>query len=559
MSNDIKNFEERMSSLVKTFCDRLPSEVHKILDLVEKIFSADTEAGFLDAGKSALQELRHASHKLSGSGATFGFPDLSKAAKALEHAADAVLEGREPFNDERKKELRDLAEQVDVEAKRRNPAKALDILARKETVVVEQWPRETKWVYTFTEDRYTPADLIDQLGFFGFVARSVSLEHIQSTLDNKEQVILIVDTRFLLEQIKYQQQLFELKEENDKLFHILFISIYDDFDTRLLAVRAGGEAFFQAPLDIGRIIDKIEDMTEKANPHPYHILIIDDDPEQVSYHALSLQNAGMITSVAINPRQVIQVLYEAKPELILMDMYMPGCSGVELAAMIRQHEAFVSIPIVYLSVETNLEKQLKAISIGADDFLTKPIKPEHLIASVTMRAERTRSMRFFMERDSLTGLLNHTNLKEQLSREVLRAHRVGRPMCFAMIDLDFFKSVNDTYGHLTGDRVLKSLARLLNERLRKTDVIGRYGGEEFGVILLNTEAENAEKTMNEIRENFSRIRQIAGEKTFHVTLSCGIACMPTFKEAVEISEAADKALYIAKESGRNRVVVAKRD
>jgi diguanylate cyclase (GGDEF)-like protein len=237
-----------------------------------------------------------------------------------------------------------------------------------------------------------------------------------------------------------------------------------------------------------------------------------------------------------------------------MDMYMPGASGIELAQLIRQQEAYVGIPIVFLSIETDVEKQLEAISHGGDDFLVKPIDPQHLIKSVTIRAERTRNMRFFMERDSLTGLLNHSNLIESLNTEVQRAERIGNDLCFAMIDIDHFKSVNDSYGHLTGDRVLKGLARLLQERLRKTDIIGRYGGEEFGVILFNTEEGDAGRILDEIRESFSKIRQYSGSNEFFVTFSCGIASLSKCKDAGSLNHEADKALYEAKEEGRNRIV-----
>ena len=165
-------------------------------------------------------------------------------------------------------------------------------------------------------------------------------------------------------------------------------------------------------------------------------------------------------------------------------------------------------------------------------------------------------MRFFMERDSLTGLLNHSHLNQSLSKEVQRAERVGRPLCFAMIDLDLFKKVNDSHGHLTGDRVLKSLARYLQDRLRKTDLIGRYGGEEFGIILFNVDIENAKRIMDNIREDFSKIEQEAGERRFHVTFSCGIASYPDFDGPGPLTEAADGALYDAKENGRNQVVTA---
>ena len=264
----------------------------------------------------------------------------------------------------------------------------------------------------------------------------------------------------------------------------------------------------------------------------------------------------MITSVASDPMKVLKILAEAKPELILMDMYMPKCSGMELASIIRQQEAYVSVPIIFLSLETDKEKQIEAIRLGGDDFLTKPIKAEHLISTIETRITRTRSLRYYMERDSLTGLLNHTNLKERLMLEILKAERTGSNLCFAMIDLDHFKNVNDTYGHLTGDYVLKSLSRLLKDRLRRTDIIGRYGGEEFGVILLNTKPENAIVILDKIRVKFSKLKQKFEEKDFFVKFSCGIASYPFYKNPEDIGSAADRALYYAKEAGRNIVVLA---
>ncbi len=125
-----------------------------------------------------------------------------------------------------------------------------------------------------------------------------------------------------------------------------------------------------------------------------------------------------------------------------------------------------------------------------------------------------------------------------------------------MIDADHFKQVNDTYGHTTGDRVLKILSRLLQERLRRTDFIGRYGGEEFGVILLNSSLEDARRIMDRIREDFAMIRHQEGMQEFYVSISCGIASFPKFKTAALVTEAADKALYEAKEAGRNQVKLA---
>jgi diguanylate cyclase (GGDEF)-like protein len=237
-------------------------------------------------------------------------------------------------------------------------------------------------------------------------------------------------------------------------------------------------------------------------------------------------------------------------------MHMPGCTGLELAAVIRQQEAYVSVPIVYLSAETDVDKQLAAMRQGGDSFLTKPIRPEHLISAVLGRVERLRVLRSFMVRDSLTGLLNRTVLKEPLATEVARAARNGHATSFAMVDIDPFKLVNDTYGHSTGDHVIKSLSRLLQQRLRKTDVVGRYGGEEFAIILPNTTEAQAVKLLDELRVGFSQVRHQSEGREFYVTISAGVATSSNFPVANQLNNAADRALYRAKAQGRNCVIPA---
>ena len=193
---------------------------------------------------------------------------------------------------------------------------------------------------------------------------------------------------------------------------------------------------------------------------------------------------------------------------------------------------------------------------GGDDFLTKPIQPEHLISSVASRIQRSLTLRSFMVRDSLTGLFNHTAIQDQLVLEVARANRQGTSLAVAMIDIDYFKRVNDTFGHQAGDRVIKSLSRLLKQRLRETDVVGRYGGEEFVVILSNVDGTAAVEVLNAIRNDFSRLYHYAEGKEFLVTFSCGIADVSCFSDALQLGEAADSALYKAKHLGRNQIVLA---
>ena len=322
---------------------------------------------------------------------------------------------------------------------------------------------------------------------------------------------------------------------------------------RLAAVRAGGLEFFTSAIDASSLLEKIEIFTRTAHYEPFRVLIIDDSRAQATHTERVLNNAGIITQTLNEPIQAIAYLAEFQPDLIILDMYMPECMGTELAKVIRQHERYVSVPIIYLSAEDDLDKQLDAMNEGGDDFLTKPIKPSHLIATVRTRAERARNLKARIVRDSLTGLYNHTHSLQLLEDASSRARRDGKPLCFAMIDIDHFKKVNDTYGHPMGDRVIKSLALFLKQRLRKTDHIGRYGGEEFAVVLPDTCAEDALKVLNDIRQRFAEIHYPAQPADLSCTFSCGIAELTPDADIKSLTQQADEALYRAKHGGRNRV------
>ncbi len=337
---------------------------------------------------------------------------------------------------------------------------------------------------------------------------------------------------------------------------VVFMSTRDDIEARLQAVRAGGLAYFTKPFDVGLLIDQLDTLTSSEPPDHYRVLVVDDEAPMTSFYRAVLEAAGMEVATLNDPMAVMSEMVSFMPEIILMDLYMPGCSGLELAQMIRQQESYVSMPIVYLSAESDRERQLKAMSAGGDDFLTKPIDPAHLVSAVTSRVERWRTLRSFMVRDSLTGLLNHTRTNEELEVEIARARRTQSNLIYAMIDIDFFKNVNDSYGHPTGDRVIKGLARLLQQRLRKVDIVGRVGGEEFAAIMIDTNAENAIRVLDEMRQHFAGVVHFSDTAEFSVTFSCGAADFSEFGDSNSLREAADRALYKAKGEGRNKVVLA---
>ncbi len=420
-----------------------------------------------------------------------------------------------------------------------------------------QEKRGHRLIYLVEDDPIQARELAEQIGYFGYTVQSFSKpSELEETLHQLLPTAILMDVSFPEGSMLGYEAIGSLRAQFPDLPPIIFITINDQMPFRLQAVRVGGQAYFTKPVDVGALVDVLDRLILHSDIPPFRVLIVDDSRVQANFSALQLKKAGIMTEIVSNPIEVIDHMINFNPDLLLLDIYMPDCTGMELARVIRQMEQFISVPIVYLSAELDKDKQLAALGLGGDDFLTKPIDPEHLVTAVTTRIERYRNLRALMIQDGLTGLLNHSTTKERLVDEVNRAKRQNSSFSLAMIDLDLFKIVNDSYGHATGDRVLKSLAFLFKQRLRSTDTIGRIGGEEFAILLPDTDEKTTKNLMTDLCEGFARVRHYSGDQEFSVTFSCGIACYPDQDNPDSLSEAADAALYTAKALGRNRVIAA---
>ena len=550
MANPAADLQEKLQELRVAYAAQLPEKIREI----EEGWNTLLQAGW---DEEVLQTLHRKVHSLTGSGATFGFSELSLVSSQLEAFLKGLVNQKTPASEEQCANiLLQVGDLRRVSLKPDAKPESTDNFGPEPASVLK--PVVSKLVFVVEDEPELAHELALQLGYFGYDVRIYGrLDEFRQAIRQSENAIVIMDIAFPGDDLGGVKAMKQVQQGRETPIPVLFLSSHDDIVARLEAVRAGGLAYFNKPVNLGDLIDKLDELTSSQPVQPFRVLIVDDSFSMAAYHSAVLAQAGMHVNVVNNPMEVMKPLREFGPDLILMDVYMPECNGLELSKLIRQLESFVSIPIVYFSVETDLDKQLTAISLGGDDFLTKPIRPEHLISSVASRIQRSRLLRGFMVRDSLTGLLNHTAIKDQLEREAARARRQKTPLSFAMIDLDLFKQVNDTYGHPAGDRVIKSLARLLKQRLRETDVVGRYGGEEFAVIMSGTDGKAAMKVLDGIRDAFSRLNHMSEGKEFTVTFSSGIAEFPRFGDAIKLNEAADKALYEAKHAGRNRLVLAR--
>ena len=495
-----------------------------------------------------LVNFHRLAHNMNGSGASYGFHEISRAAGEVERFVRFLLDSAATVDDSTLQELDTLidalAAQVDAAVEPESLPLPLDRPALAEV---------RSRVFLLEDDAATARSVREQLGTHGYeVAAFSRTADFLDAMEDELPDALILNT-MLPDGGSDPGITGLLPADIRRRVPMIFLSANADIGARLAAVRAGAAAFLTKPLNVDAAVEVLDRLTHRFLVEPFRILVVDDAPSTAALNATILEEAGMIVEVVTEPIETLDVIERFRPELVLMDMYMPDIRGDELAGIIRQHPSLLSIPIVFLSVEGDESRQIWAVQTGgADDFLTKPIEPVHLVSSVATRALRYREMRSLMQRDSLTGLLNHTNSKERLGAELLRSSRSGNALTFALLDIDHFKEVNDTYGHPVGDRVLQSLARLMRQRLRRSDLVGRYGGEEFVVILPDTNADQAAAVLNELRLTFAALSHSAAGHRFECTFSCGFAEAVAGESPEALTCRADEALYAAKSAGRNR-------
>jgi diguanylate cyclase (GGDEF)-like protein len=414
-------------------------------------------------------------------------------------------------------------------------------------------------VYLVTRDQQFATYVAQQIIHFGYVVQQVrDIKSLEKNIGDSHLVAILVDIPPEDGQASEQSIFTEIKNLQLASPSLIFFSMHDDQSVRMKSIQVGGTAFFTKPINIVSLIDKLDSLHRSVSkPQVSRVLIIEEQYTVASYYQMTLKMSGMDAQIAVKSSEILEQVREYRPDLILMDTFMSDVNTSDLARVIRQIDDFVSVPIIFLSSEDDFGKRIEALDLGGDDFLIKPIKAAHLKAVVRSRLERSKILRSYMVRDSLTNLLNHTTFRRFLVQEVNRCKRQSTELSLAMLDVDHFKIVNDTYGHSVGDSVLKGLARLLQERLRMYDIVGRYGGDEFVALLVDCNGQKSMRIMEDIRGHFSAVEFFPGDtKPLYLTFSCGISTFPKYQTAEELSDIADQALYSAKAGGRNQIQIS---
>lgn len=298
---------------------------------------------------------------------------------------------------------------------------------------------------------------------------------------------------------------------------------------------------------------------------PLVVLIAEDDRDIRDMEAHMVRSMGHTVNLATTGREALQRVREQLPDIVLLDVMMPEMDGFDFCRAVRADDTLRDLHIIITSARDALDDKIKGLELGASDYLTKPFSLTELKARIQVgeRIVRYRKtlkdqqvmLEHMAREDTLTGLCNRRHFMERAQEEWLRAQRYAHPLSVLISDIDYFKTINDHYGHAWGDTVLKEVGKTLLAHCRGSDLVARYGGEEFTVLLFETTTGGALEVAERLRLAVKALVFEHPSGTIHITMSFGVASLQNdhLQRLTELIEEADQALYSAKQNGRDRV------
>ena len=290
------------------------------------------------------------------------------------------------------------------------------------------------------------------------------------------------------------------------------------------------------------------------------VLVVDDSRLNIKLLTDILEKEGYDVHSSNNGFSVVELTHETTPDIILLDIIMPGIDGYEVCRRLKADHELKDIPVIMITSKTGSSDIREALELGAFDYIKKPVDEVEVIARLqsALRFKKYQDrLKEMAMKDHLTGLYNRMLLIELLEKELANNKRGMLGTAFVMLDVDNFKKVNDTYGHLAGDMILSQLSQILTSSVRIEDVVGRYGGEEFGIVLKQTDEDIAIKICERIRKRIEKFEFQWKDYKINITISIGL-CYKKYVDEVETEEIirrADHVLYKAKTHGKNRIEV----
>ncbi len=523
-----------LAELRTQFGVRLPGKLDELATAISR--------AKLDA--EALAAARALAHRLRGSSGSYGYGAVGEAVGRVEDLLEEALQGGAV-----RSLLFDAVDGFMADA-RRSAAHASDLTggaeipsaSPKALLVVDDDPDFLEMV------KSTAAKLLVEL----LMARTFdeALLHAQK----RELFAAIIDVHLEGEDSYLLAGKIRETEGNSDT-SIAFISVDRRLETRVSALEAGGTKYLEKPIPPESFCGLVERLLRLSQAQQGRVLIVDPDGDISEHYARHLRSAGFLVELLDSADTLIDRLDATRPDVLLIEAALPRVAGIDVCRALRTSERWELLPILVVTARIDAETRLRAFRAGASDVIAKPILPEELLARVGVQSERVRLLRDRADKDSLSGLLLRRAFVEAFQRSLAICSREGKPLSLVLLDLDHFKSLNDTYGHLAGDQVIARLGDLLLKRFRADDLRGRWGGEEFVIAFPGMGAEFAVQAIRRLLREFSALRFSTDDKRlFGATFTAGIAAYPGDGASISaLIRHADALLYAGKREGRAQV------
>lgn len=541
-----KTLRQKIADIRNEFINSLPSRIEKLTVLMQIL-----QKGWdLQTAKDLMQEI----HTIRGFSSTHNFMPLNTKAEQVESLVNNLRDNNKRLSS---------AQQLELTRSIESLIERIENIYLKYQQSSHETPDEidennTPLILVVDDDKNFCNTLCLQLQHLGYQTEAIQdFKFLKESILKFNPKAIFMDILFAGNNETGPEIIKHLCEQEEICLPVVYISGYDDLQSRLNAVRSYGAGFLNKNFSLADLKNLLDVLAPIHKDSHAKVLIIDNDKISSDYCTAILEHAGIKVQSVEDPENVFNTILNFDPDVILLDMYMPKIDGFEMASIIRQHQNFSAIPIVIMSSKTDISKHFKMRRIGADDFILTPFKPHHLVDAIQNHIQRSRQTKRLSYTDDLTGLMLFHKVKDQIVNLFESCMRYDLDFSIVSVDLDHFKQINDLYGHLVGDQILRNFSEYVLSKTRKSDIVTRAGGEVFIIVLPYTNAENAYRAVNSLREEFAQRLQYSDGQSFNVTFSAGVASTNHFHDLESMLAAADQALYGAKESGRNLVEMAK--
>ncbi|MEM9101222.1 MAG: response regulator [Pseudomonadota bacterium] len=398
-------------------------------------------------------------------------------------------------------------------------------------------------------------ELMEQSPYFGYQCQLfASTLEVSNACKAQQPAAIVLYFNGEKPEEAFRQTIDEIQAQNESRLPVLTLSGVDNLEARLTSVRAGSNGFFPMPVEISHFIELLDELAIPSQENPYRLLIMEDSKAQAKYFSRIFTAAGIEVKAVHHPKDISAALVEFNPELIIMDMLMPVCSGIELAQVIKQQPNVKNIPIVYLSANNDALDKLEQLTVAGEDFLTKSIRSEQLLDAIQLRLRRARHQARQSVSHPLTGLFTSDHFYSQLKIYLVKLKRDDQKGSLAIINIDGLQGLNDAQGYAAGNRVIKSLAKQLKQRVRFTDLMGHYNQSDFAIFFADCDKASAKAIMQQLDADYSSVIHTHQDQSFSVSFCCGIAETST-DDMTTLKLQAEKALNLAKSQGQSSIVV----